>query len=150
MRRSLRLLTWAVSVYLLLGTAVAFFLADVTVHPFRRALSAEARANVQNAAADVSARLIDVSVEPDSHLTLRGWLIQPQHANGDAVILLHGLGDNRLGMIGYAQLLLSHGYAVLMPDARAHGESEGDLATYGIIEHDDIRRWFEWLDQTSH
>jgi uncharacterized protein len=78
------------------------------------------------------------------------WLIQPQHGNGNAVILLHGLGDNRLGMIGYAQLLLADGYAVLMPDSRAHGESGGDLATYGIIERHDIRRWFEWLDQTTH
>lgn len=53
-------------------------------------------------------------------------------------------------MTGYAQLLLAHGYAVLMPDSRAHGESGGDVATYGIIERDDIRRWYEWLDQTAH
>lgn len=62
------------------------------------------------------------------------------------VILLHGLSDNRLGMIGYAELLLAHGFAVLMPDARAHGASGGDLATYGLLESDDIHEWFDWLD----
>lgn len=50
------------------------------------------------------------------------------------MILLHGLSDNRLGMIGYAELLLSHGFSVVMPDARAHGTSGSQLATYGLLE----------------
>jgi len=56
------------------------------------------------------------------------------------------MGDNRSGMAGYAELLLKHGYSVLLPDARAHGASGGELATYGLLERDDIRRWFEWLE----
>jgi hypothetical protein len=56
------------------------------------------------------------------------------------------LSDNRIGMIGYAELLLSHGFTVLLPDARAHGASGGLMATYGLLESDDIRRWYEWLD----
>ena len=150
MRRSLRFLIWAVSIYLLLCTAVAFFLADVTVHPYRRALTAETKADIQTAAAELGAGLTEASIEAQNHATLRTWLIQPQRGNGNAVILLHGLGDNRQGMTGYAELLLAHGYTVLLPDSRAHGESGGNLATYGIIERDDIRRWFEWLDQTTH
>ena len=79
------------------------------------------------------------------HAVLRGWFLQARHHNGDAVILFHGVGDNRLGMVGYAELLLRNGYSVLMPDARAHGVSEGNLATYGLLEADDVRRWFEWV-----
>lgn len=149
MRRQLRLLIWAGSIYLVLCTAVAFFLADVAVHPYRRALTAEDKTTVQNSTAYSAPQLRDVAVEGQNHAALRAWLIEPLQGNGKAVILLHGLGDNRLGMLGYAQVLLSHGYAVLMPDSRAHGESGGDLATYGIIERDDIRRWFEWLEQTE-
>jgi hypothetical protein len=70
--------------------------------------------------------------------------------NGKAVILLHGLSDNRLGMIGYAELFMVHGFSILMPDARAHGASGGQLATYGLLESDDIRRWFDWLQQNQH
>jgi uncharacterized protein len=81
---------------------------------------------------------------------LRAWFIQPQHGNGETVILLHGLGDNRLGTVGYAELLLQRGYAILMPDAGAHGISGGGIASYGVIERYDIQRWFEWLDRTSH
>lgn len=53
-------------------------------------------------------------------------------------------------MIGYAELLLAHGFAVLVPDARAHGASGGDLATYGLLESDDIHEWFDWLEQHEH
>ena len=37
-------------------------------------------------------------------------------------------------MVGYAELLLAHGFTVLLPDARAHGASGGSLATYGLLE----------------
>jgi len=50
-----------------------------------------------------------------------------------------------MGMIGYAEFFVSHGYNVLMADARAHGASDGGLATYGLVEATDIRRWVDWL-----
>jgi fermentation-respiration switch protein FrsA (DUF1100 family) len=52
-------------------------------------------------------------------------------------------------MLGNAEMLLNHGIAVVMPDARAHGISGGDLATYGLKEAGDVRRWFEWIEQTE-
>src|SRR5258708_8488445 len=150
MRRSLRLLAWTVSIYLLLCAALAVFLADVTVHPHCRPLPAGAEAEVQQMASSGNAEFADVAITAQDHAALRAWFIQPQRANGDAGILLHGLGDNRMGTIGYAQILLAHGYKVLMPDARAHGASGGELATYGVVERNDIRRWFDWLDRTTH
>jgi pimeloyl-ACP methyl ester carboxylesterase len=65
-------------------------------------------------------------------------------------ILLHGLSDNRMGMIGYAELLLSHGYGVLMPDSRAHGQSGGTVATYGLLEKDAIEQWVVWVHARQH
>jgi hypothetical protein len=55
------------------------------------------------------------------------------------------MGDNRSGMTGYAELLLNRDTASCSP-TRAHGASGGELATYGLLERDDIRRWFEWLE----
>jgi len=52
-------------------------------------------------------------------------------------------------MLGNADLLLRHGYAVLLPDARAHGESGGEMATYGVKEASDVRRWFDWIEQAE-
>jgi len=70
--------------------------------------------------------------------------------NGDAVLLLHGVSDNRLGVYGYGELLLRNGYSVLLPDARAHGVSGGELATYGLKESDDIHRWVTWIAENQH
>lgn len=94
--------------------------------------------------------LEDVTLVASDGVPLYGWSIRPRNGNGKAVILLHGLSDNRLGMIGYAELLLVHGFTVLMPDARAHGASGGNLATYGLLESDDIHKWVDWLEENEH
>ena len=119
------------------------------LHPWRRALTPEAEALAQTVAARNHAVLAEVAVTASDGAILRGWSIRPLHGNGDAVILLHGHTDNRVGMLGDAELLLRHGYAVLLPDARAHGASGGELATYGIKEADDIRRWYDWMEQAE-
>jgi dipeptidyl aminopeptidase/acylaminoacyl peptidase len=93
------------------------------------------------------ATLQQVAITANDGVVLSAWYIRPAPGNGDAVILLHGQADNRAGMLGPAALLLRHGYSVLIPDARAQGMSGGDLATYGIKEADDLRRWFDWLAQ---
>jgi pimeloyl-ACP methyl ester carboxylesterase len=76
---------------------------------------------------------------------LKAWYVQPRQWNGHSVILLHGMGDNRQGMTNYALMFLKAGYAVLLPDARGHGESGGNIATYGLLESGDIRDWSGWL-----
>lgn len=75
--------------------------------------------------------------------------MRPPRANGGAVILLHGVSDNRMGMYGYGKWLVQHGYTVLLPDARGHGNSDG-LATYGLHESDDIHQWVGWIESTAH
>ena len=150
MRRLLRFCLWIAAIYLILCTAIAAFLVHGTLRPARRVLPAEAEAEARRVASGLHSQLTDVEIEAPDHIILRGWYIQPERSNRDAVILFHGLSDNRMGTVGYAELLLRHGYAVIMPDARAHGASGGDLAAYGVIERYDIQRWFEWLERTSH
>ncbi len=133
------------ALYLTFCGVVAIFLADGAVHPARRALPPEAAVEMRRIADQLDANLEDVSITTPDRSVLRAWSIRPHNGNGDSVILLHGLGDNRIGMTGYAQLLLAHGFSVLLPDARAHGNSGGDLATYGLIERNDIHQWFGFL-----
>jgi len=100
---------------------------------------------MRQSAQALDADLEDVAITAQDGAVLRGWMVRPHHGNGNAAILLHGQADNRMGMMGYAQLFLAHGFAVLLPDARAHGVSGGQLATYGLLERNDIRQWFELL-----
>ena len=94
--------------------------------------------------------LSDIQIAAADGTILKGWSFHPKNNNAKAVILLHGLSDNRLGMVGYAEIFLDRGFNVLMPDARAHGVTGGQLATYGLLEADDIRRWFNWMQQNEH
>ncbi len=123
---------------------------EATLHPGRRSLSTKDEMLVQAMARNRDSDLGEVAILARDGATLNAWSIRPRASNGKAVILLHGLSDNRLGMVGYAELLLGHGFSVLMPDARAHGTSGGQLATYGLLEAEDIHRWVDWLEHNQH
>jgi len=143
-RRSRRLLI-ALLLYLAFCAVGGIYLADGALHPARRRLTEDEVAAVRQSAQALDAEMEDAAITAADGAVLRGWILRPHHGNGDAVILLHGLGDNRIGMMGYAQLALAHGLSVLMPDARAHGLSGGSLVTYGLLERNDIRQWVDFL-----
>jgi pimeloyl-ACP methyl ester carboxylesterase len=146
----LRWLIFVVGVYAAVCIVGGIYLADGTLHPGRRELTADEGAGVRAAVRAMNADLADVSITTSDGALLRGWLVRPERANGDAALVLHGLGDNRLGTSGYARMLLAHGYTVLMPDARGHGASGGEVVTYGLIERNDIRQWVEFLSAETH
>jgi len=143
-RRSRRLIV-AIFLYIAACTIGGIYLADGTLHPARRTLTQEEVSAFEHDFFALNAKVEDVSIHTADSVVLRAWIVRPEHPNGNAVMLLHGLGDNRLGMVGYARLLLSHGFVVLLPDARAHGASGGAIATYGLLERNDIRQWTDFL-----
>jgi len=149
-RRCLRWAAILVLAWIAVCSAIGIVAAEWSLHPGRRLLGSDAEALAHAIADRNHARLTELSIPASDGAILRAWSIRPAEANGDAVILLHGHTDNRAGMLGNAELLLAHGYSVLLPDARAHGASGGDLATYGVKESGDIRRWFDWLQQSEH
>ena len=125
---------------ILAGIVIADFSLKLPRLPLRhqQAIAADIRA-------DFHVELQDVTITAADGAALKGWFVHPRDYNGNAVILLHGITDNREGVAGYGHLLLQHGYAVLLPDARRHGESGGELATYGVKESDDVHRWATWI-----
>jgi uncharacterized protein len=121
----------------------------IAVHPPIRPVTARDEIDAQAAAYTALAGFGDVSITTPDGTILRAWLLSPQSANGDAVILLHGVSDNRLGMYGYGEWLSKNHYAVLLPDARGHGLSGGS-ASYGLKESADIHQWIDWLEDHYH
>jgi dipeptidyl aminopeptidase/acylaminoacyl peptidase len=130
--------------YLVLSVIAGIVIAEASLHLHRLPLR-----HVQQFSAFVEkkygAELKNVSIRVDDGAVLKGWYVQPQKFNGNAVVLLHGITDNREGVAGYSTIFLDQGYAVLLPDARAHGESGGAIATYGLKEADDLHQWVSWL-----
>jgi uncharacterized protein len=149
MRPIFRRAFFLVLTYVALCALIGIFVAEGALRPQRRPITPDVEASARQVALRQGSNLEDVSIT-NGNVTLKAWSIRLQKDNGNAVILLHGLGDNRSGMIGYAELLIRHGYSVLLPDARAHGASGGDLETFGLLERDDIRTWFEWLQAKQH
>jgi uncharacterized protein len=92
----------------------------------------------------------NVEITASDGAVLRAWLFTPENGNGDYVIALHGISDSRGGVMGLARLFAENRYAVLAPDSRGHGESGGELVTYGVREADDVHRWVDWMIATEH
>jgi len=144
MRRARRiLLGWTIG-YVLFSLAGGITLAELQLHPWRRLLShSEQAANFVRNRYGVELQNIEIAASDGT--SLNAWYVHPQNANGRDILLLHGVADNREGVAGFAPTFLDHGYSVLLPDSRAHGESGGTLATYGLRESGDIHRWVDWL-----
>jgi dipeptidyl aminopeptidase/acylaminoacyl peptidase len=138
-----------VAVWLVLCVVIGVVAGKLSLHPRSRVLLSADEVRARTIAMQDGAELADVSVTAEDGVTLRAWTLRPANGNGDAVILLHGVADNRMGMLGYAELLLRHGFVVLLPDARAHGQSGGDAVTCGAKEAGDVRRWFDWVEQAD-
>jgi alpha-beta hydrolase superfamily lysophospholipase len=63
--------------------------------------------------------------------------------------LFHGVSDNRVGVVGQSEFLLQNGYNVVMMDARCHGDSGGDIATYGWLERTDTSAVVDALEASE-
>lgn len=83
--------------------------------------------------------------------TVRGWYLPPAGETGSsaepspAIIVAHGWRSNRSRVLRYALPLHEEGYAILMYDARNHGDSEDHRAPSGWQFRDDLMSAIEWL-----
>ena len=102
--------------YLVLSILAGIVIADVSLK-LRRLPLRHQQAFATSVRDDFHAELQDVTITAADGVALKGWFVHPRDYNGNAVILLHGITDNREGVAGYGHLLLEHGYAVLLPDA---------------------------------
>jgi len=116
--------------------------ADVALHPPRRPVALVCPCLAHS-------KCDSVAISGRDGVSLRGWFYVPDVRTGKAIILFHGVGSNREDMVPLGALFLKHGYSVLEPDLRGHGES-GGIVTYGVLEAGDTSAWVDWLERTGH
>ncbi|WP_235988934.1 alpha/beta hydrolase [Aquibacillus kalidii] len=113
-----------------------------------------------NAIAEQSNQLLDESlewyeqnknkfetVEQTSYdgLILKAQFLNNENGNGNAVILAHGYRGDHKHMSEFVKFYVDQGFDVLMPDARGHGQSEGDYIGYGWHDRIDYQGWINKL-----
>jgi uncharacterized protein len=134
----------------LLAAVMGWLSAPSFLHPIKRPLSADLIREADAGLAHVGAHREDFLVRAPDGSQLRGWKVFPTNPNGTWVLAFHGVADNRVGITAQSEVLLRAGYSVVMMDARAHGNSEGQMATYGWLERNDTRAIVDALVSTEH
>lgn len=71
--------------------------------------------------------------------------IQDEDGAPWALVLHGGLGTDHSQVLDVACALSLQGYRVLAPDLYAHGKSEGETASLGIRDAEDVLTWIEWI-----
>src|SRR5437867_1310090 len=72
------------------------------------------------------------------NVTLHGWRCHAAEQARGTIVYLHGIADNRSSASGIIHRLTSRGFDIVVYDSRAHGESQGDVCTYGYFEKEDL------------
>ena len=73
-------------------------------------------------------------------VTLRGWHCTATGKRRGTVVYLHGIADNRGSSAGSVDRFTRKGFDVVAYDSRRHGDSGGEVCTYGFLEKRDLRR----------
>ncbi|MBE6787561.1 MAG: alpha/beta hydrolase [Ruminococcaceae bacterium] len=87
----------------------------------------------------------DIYIKSHDGLKLHAYLLKNEtsYSNGNYMMIFHGYKGSAAGMASFAMNFYDMGYSILLPDARAHGLSEGRYIGMGWPERLDNLLWIE-------
>ena len=103
----------------------------------------EKRDPIDESPHDYGMNFESLTLMAEDGLHLAAWYVPSR--NGAAIIVQHGYKSDREEMLDEAAMLAKHGYGVILVDLRAHGLSEGDQITFGVLETRDVDAAYEYL-----
>lgn len=80
----------------------------------------------------------DVAFQAGDGVALKGWWVPAPDAKG-TVVLVHGLNRSRIEMVRKVPFLHAAGWNALLFDLRHHGESGGEVSSFGWFERADVK-----------
>lgn len=101
--------------------------------------------------------LAEIQMLPHNHLEIKSHdglslagVYYPCDSATATVICVHGFGSHAEREWAFPGLFYhSLGFNVLIPYQRAHGPSEGKRITFGALEHIDMLKWIEKINELS-
>jgi alpha-beta hydrolase superfamily lysophospholipase len=148
-RRLTRILLIVLLLPPLLSALAGWIAGPGFLHPIRRELAPDLVRDAKNTFGPIGAICDEFGVRAPDGILLRGWKVRAPNPNGSWVLVFHGVADNRMGTLEHARMLLLAGYGVVMMDSRAHGASEGAMATYGWLERRDTSAVIDALQKSD-
>ncbi|PWT93932.1 MAG: hypothetical protein C5B54_01055 [Acidobacteria bacterium] len=122
-------------IFAVANVATSFFIQQTLIRPKRR----------YNKTSDLSGFIPEAIYNTKSLLfsaadgcKISACLLTPENPNGNAVVVCHGVSHDKNSAVRFVQYLLKAGYTLLLIDFRCHGDSGGDIITYGLREKDDL------------
>ena len=87
----------------------------------------------------------EAEIMSEDGLKLHGTFFPGTGGAKKLAICLHGYTSQGMSdYVGLSDYYLKRGYAMLLPDARAHGKSEGEYVGFGCLDRRDLMRWIDW------
>ncbi len=120
------------------GLSASYLQAQLFVHN-----PASQRSESKHTPADYGMKYENTELNTDDGYRLAAWYIPAE--NRAAIILVHGYKDTRESLLPIAKMFAQHGYGLLLLDLRAHGESQGEVISFGLNEIRDINAAYAYL-----
>lgn len=92
-----------------------------------------------------SQKLEHVWIPARDGIGLHGWYLPCEKPTDKLVIILHGYTSKGLDSAAHAYFFSRMGFDCIMPDHRAHGDSEGDYIGFGILDRFDCCSWIKYV-----
>lgn len=86
-----------------------------------------------------------LTIRSTDNLLLSDLYIPHDEPSDKVAIIAHGYSGSNRDMAPWAKLFYDLGFSLLLPDARGHGESEGDYIGFGWHERKDYVQWMDKL-----
>lgn len=99
--------------------------------------------------ADFEKNTLSASIKSTDGLTLNA-AYRDGHRSDIWILILHGYKSDKSRMMEFGHAYYSKGYNVLLPDNRAHGDSEGNYIGMGWLDKDDASLWIDWIKSKNN
>jgi pimeloyl-ACP methyl ester carboxylesterase len=102
---------------------------------------------------DVGLAYQNINIKTVDSVILKGWYIPLNDSDASTLVIIHDINESKIKYLNLARQMHDRGLKVCLFDMRAHGNSEGDKFSPGLISVDDLESVLDTLmtkPETSH
>lgn len=92
-----------------------------------------------------SQELEEIYIHANDGIKLHAWYLPAEKPTDRFAVIEHGYTSKGMDGASHAYFFHHQGFNVIMPDHRAHGDSEGDYVGFGILDRYDCISWIKYI-----